>query len=62
MSRESDLANGGYKKSSNDPNKYVNGSSSVTMRPGNGIIIDNGGHNKYGSSMSSTDFSNRIKK
>ncbi|GGH07504.1 hypothetical protein [Mucilaginibacter phyllosphaerae] len=63
MSRESDMAKNGYKQSSNDANKYVNGSSSVTIRPGNGIIIDNGGrHNSYGNSMSNTDFNNRIKK
>ncbi|QEC79330.1 hypothetical protein [Mucilaginibacter ginsenosidivorax] len=62
MSTNKVIKDGGYKET-NDPYKFKNGDSTVTVRPGQGIIVDNGGrHNKYGSNTSDSFLSDRIKK
>ena len=62
MSSQKTVTDAGY-KATNDPYKFKNGNSTVTMRPGEGIIIDNGGrHNKYGSNTSDSFLAERLKK
>jgi hypothetical protein len=51
----------GYRQSTSDSNKWINGSSSV-KRDGDSTIINNGRHNVYGSGQSDTFFRDRIKK
>jgi hypothetical protein len=50
-------------QSTNDPYKFKNGNSTVTTRPGEGIIVDHGErHNKYGSNTSDSFLADRLKK
>ncbi|HVW96857.1 MAG TPA: hypothetical protein VHA56_12880 [Mucilaginibacter sp.] len=61
MSTYKTVRDAGFKPT-DDPYKFKKDNSTVTMRPGEGIIVDHGGrHNKYGSDTSDTFMANRLK-
>ena len=63
MSTKKTVTDAGFKPSSDDRYKSINGSSYVVQRPGEGIIINHGGrHNHYGSNTSDSFIANRLKK
>ena len=55
------LKGNGYEQSSNDANKYISGSHSVTSKGGS-TIINTDRHNTYGSGMSDSFLKDRTKK
>lgn len=62
MSTLKTLRDAGFEQTANDPYKFKKDNSTVTLRPGQGIIVDHGGrHNKYGSNTSDTFLSDRLK-
>ncbi|WP_345948868.1 hypothetical protein ABDD95_18650 [Mucilaginibacter sp. PAMB04274] len=62
MSTEKTIRDAGF-SSTSDPYKFKKDNSTVTVRPGQGIIVDHGGrHNKYGSNTSDSFLSNRLNK
>ncbi|MCR8561037.1 hypothetical protein KXD93_25495 [Mucilaginibacter sp. BJC16-A38] len=61
MSAKKSATDAGFRVTS-DPYVLKKDNSTVTMRPGNGVIVDHGGrHNKYGSDTPSSTMAKRLK-
>jgi len=62
MSARQTATDAGFRATS-DPYVLKRDNSTVTIRPGNGVIVDHGGrHNKYGSHTPNSFMAGRLKK